>query len=93
MDKYAFEINYYFGSYTFPEVYTGLYVAGFFMAGFILSSFLTIGGRFKSGRTIKMLKYEIAMQEKTISALKNASVKPRQPIPSPDTGQQTEAQA
>lgn len=76
MSKYAFSINYYFGTYHFPEIYTGLYCAGFFVAGFFLTSILTIGYKFKTGKTIKSLKNEIAQHERSISALRNGGPKP-----------------
>ncbi len=89
MSKYAFEINYYFGKHIFPEVYTGLYVAGFFMAGFIISSFFTIGFRFRTSRTIKTLKKEISVCDRYIASLKEKLASQTRSLPgdSHDTGQ------
>jgi len=83
MSKYAFSINYYFGSYSFPEVYTGLYCTGFFMAGFVLASLFTIGFKFRTSSTIKQLKKDISLCERSISALRAGASKPEA---SPDTG-------
>jgi len=84
MSKYAFSINYYFGSYSFPQVYTGLYCAGFFMVGFVLASIFSIGFKFRTNRIIKQLKNDISLHERSISALRNGGPKP---AASPDTGQ------
>lgn len=84
MKKYAFSINYYFGVYTFPEIYTGLYIAGFFMAGFLLATIFFMGFKFRSTKTIKDLKKELGLNERAISALRNGGPKIDA---SPDTGQ------
>jgi len=84
MNKYAFSINYHFGVYRFPEVYTGLYCAAFFMAGFVLASIFSIGFKFRTNRVIKQLKNNISIHERSISVLRNGGPKPET---SPDTGQ------
>lgn len=85
MNKYAFSINYYFGVITFPEIFTGLYIAGFFMAGFLMASLFFLGFRFRAGRTIKLLKKEVLNNDRMISSLSGGG--PRTEA-SPDTGQE-----
>ena len=85
--------------YEWPQIKSFFIFLAFFAAGLIVAFFLGLGGRLKTGRTIKSYKAQLKKKEEELSALQKATaatataaaVVDTGAVPPPDSGVEANA--
>ncbi|TWI77405.1 uncharacterized protein DUF1049 [Desulfobotulus alkaliphilus] len=71
LQPYAFSLNFYLTSYTFPEIPTGFYLIFCFTAGFLMMFLSSIVIRLRAAARLRMLHNENQEHLETIAALQD----------------------